>query len=352
MNIYQENGYLDMANIIETMRKNKVNFLFLWGGRGIGKTYGSLEYLTEKKINYLLMRRQTNQLVALSTKELNPFATLNKDKGWNIQPKTVTAKKLTSFAEEYEEDGKTIRATPVCNFVSLQGIAGLRGFDASTTDVLLFDEFIRENHEKPITNEADAFFNAYETINRNRELQGKAPLIVLCMANSNNIINPIFVKLGLVSKALQLQQDDNREYSIDRERGVMLIDGKKSPISKAKANTALYKLVGSGSSYYGMAIGNEFTDVDMSNVRSRPTVEYKPIVIVGELCVYKHKFRRNFYVSMHTQGTPDVYTTNKTDLKRFARNYAYLWVGYLANRVDFEAYECKALFENYFNARS
>ena len=352
MKIYQENGYLDFGNIIETMRKNKINFLFLWGGRGIGKTYGGLGYFTEKQIKYILMRRQTNQLEALSTKELNPFKTLNRDKGWSIQPKVLTSKKLTSFAEEHEEDGKTIRGETVCNFVSLQGIAGLRGFDAIDAEFLLFDEFIREPHERPITNEADAFLNAYETISRNRELQGKPPLIALCFANSNNIVNPIFVKLGLVSKALQLQRDENKEYSIDRERGIMLIDGKKSPISIAKKETALYKLVGPGSSFYDMAIGNVFTDVDLSNVHSRPIVEYKPIVAVGELCIYKHKFRRMFYVSMHKQGSPDAYTTNKIDLKRFGRKYAYLWMAYLANRVEFEAFECKALFENYFNAKT
>ncbi len=352
MKIYQDNGYIDVGAIVDTMRQNNVTFTFLWGGRGIGKTYNSLAYFTEQKIKFLLMRRQTNQMEALSTKVLSPFNVLNTDKGWNIQPKMVTAKKLSTFAEEREEDGKIIRSEPVCSFVSLQGIAGLRGFDASTTDFLLFDEFIREGHERPIPNEADAFLNAYETINRNRELQGKPPLLVLCMANSNNIVNPLFVKLGLVSKALQLEKDENREYSIDRERGYMLIDGKKSPISKMKANTALYKLVGQESSFYGMAIGNEFTDVDLSNVRSRPLVEYKPITVVGELCIYKHKFKRMFYVSMHTQGTPDVYTTNKIDLKRFARKYAHLWLAYLASRVEFEAYECKALFENYFDAKT
>ena len=81
---------------------------------------------------------------------------------------------------------------------ALSTFSNLRGFDGSNIKILLYDEFIPERHERLIKNEADAFFNVYETINRNRELQGGPPLIALCLSNSNSLASPIFTALNLV----------------------------------------------------------------------------------------------------------------------------------------------------------
>ena len=88
--------------------------------------------------------------------------------------------------------------------LALSTISNVRGFDATDRDVLIYDEFIPERHERPIKDEATAFFNAIETIQRNRELEGKDPLTVLCLANANELANPLFIELKLVKRAMAL----------------------------------------------------------------------------------------------------------------------------------------------------
>ena len=83
----------------------------------------------------------------------------------------------------------------------------------------IFDEFIPERHERPIKNEGAAFLNAYETMNRNRELQGYKPIQTLCLANANDLGNPIFMELGLVSRAMRMQQT-GKTMSLLRDRGI------------------------------------------------------------------------------------------------------------------------------------
>lgn len=39
MNLYLDNGYVDIRSI----RESGYPFIFMWGGRGIGKTYGVID---------------------------------------------------------------------------------------------------------------------------------------------------------------------------------------------------------------------------------------------------------------------------------------------------------------------
>ena len=48
--LYLENGYVNMAKIIET----DVPFIFVIGGRGTGKTYGTLQYMLNQNSTFML----------------------------------------------------------------------------------------------------------------------------------------------------------------------------------------------------------------------------------------------------------------------------------------------------------
>ena len=49
MKLYQSNGYANMEDIIES----PTPFILCIGGRGTGKTYGSIKYLLENKYDFL-----------------------------------------------------------------------------------------------------------------------------------------------------------------------------------------------------------------------------------------------------------------------------------------------------------
>lgn len=53
----------------------------------------------------------------------------------------------------------------------------------------------------------------YETVNRNRELQGEKPVQVFLLGNTNNISIPILETLGLVEVIENMQRKNKKMYS-------------------------------------------------------------------------------------------------------------------------------------------
>lgn len=337
MKLYDENGYLCFDEILKT----KLPFIFIVGGRGSGKTYGALKYFYEHDICFMYLRRTQAQIDLVSKPEYSPFKKINSDLGISIESKSIS--KYTSGF--YNHDLETDTFTLIGYSAALSTFANVRGADLSDSKALIFDEFIPEKHERLIKCEADAFFNAYETINRNRELDGDEPLQAVCLANANDLGNPIFLSLGLVSIAERMAERGKDVY-INRNRGIGLFILTDSPVSDKKRKTSLYNLT-SGSEFEKMAINNDFVE-EKSRSESKRLIEYKPIVAVGEICIYKHKSKQEFYISEHVSGSPAYYGSGDTGLKRFRHDYIYLWREYLRNHIIFEKHVHEILFNRYF----
>lgn len=335
MGIYLNSGYLNIRKILEY----GLPFNFVVGGRGTGKTYGALRTAYEDRTRIMLMRRTQAQCDLINKPEFNPFKVINADLGSHVEVKPVS--KYNSKLVEITEEEEFL----VGYSCALSTISNMRGFDASDVKLLIYDEFIPEKHERAIKNEGSAFLNAYETINRNRELKHQEPLQVLCLANAFNIANPIFLELGLVGRCEKMKKADQELY-IDRERGVLIVLLQHSRISKAKAETALYKL--SSGSYAEMALSNDFVYNPTDNVKSQSLKEYKLLCTVGEISIYKHKSKRQYYVSEHRTGTAASFATDEVALQRYRKNYGLiLYAAYMRNNVRFENLLTKSLFELY-----
>lgn len=336
MKLYQDNGYVNIRGIIET----GLPFLFVVGGRGTGKTYTALKTVKEDGIKFFFMRRTQAQADLISKPEFSPFKALNTDLCWDVGIKSIS-KYNGAFYDNAEAGGLPIGYTG-----ALSTMSNVRGFDSQDVQLLIYDEFIPERHERPIKNEGAALLNAYETINRNRELQGRKPLQMLCMANANDLSNPIFLELGLVGKAERMKRK-GQEVSIDQRRGIGIFMLSNSPISGAKKDTALYRLT-TGSEFERMALENDFAEREYSEVKHRPLQEYRPEVAVGELCIYSHKTTGRLYVSTHVSGSPPTYTSGEQDLKRFRRSWGWIYQEDLAGNIDFEEVFCRILLTKYF----
>lgn len=323
-------------------------FNFIVGARGTGKTYGSLKYVYEHKIPFLYMRRTQTQADIISKPDFSPYRAYNRDTGKNITIKPVTKYNAAFYdLTGRDPESKDPFPDPIGWTAALSTISNVRGADISDAKIMIYDEFIPERHEKPIKKEGDAFFNSYETINRNRELSGDPPLQVLALANSNDLGNPIFLSLGIVRRAEKLRASGQEIY-INHREGIGLFILSKTPISEMKQETALYKLT-RGSEFYDMAIENSFNE-EKSKIASRPLTEYKPIVSVGEITIYKHKSNGGYYVSEHKTGAPAEFSAGDINLTRFRRIYNYIWIAYIENRVIFESYICEILLNKYFNS--
>ena len=343
MNLYHENGYANMPEII----KQNATFEFVIGGRGTGKTYGALKYILEHRLKFVLMRRTQSQLETIARSETNPFKSVVRDMKlpYTCEPASIGKSIYGYFETTIGEEGEADRGELLGYAIALSTVANLRGFDMSDVDIIVYDEFIPETHERAIKCESDAFMNCYETINRNRELQGREPIKVLCLANANDFACPILIGLDLVSTIEQMIMKGKESY-VNPQKGVGIFLLTESPISNRKKQTALYKLT-HGSAFNQMAIGNQFAGTDDPDVYSDDLREYSPIVSVAELCIYRHKSRPTYYISHHMSGTVGRFSGDGIDMKRFMVTHKNIMIAAMSGRVVYESHLVKALFLRY-----
>lgn len=333
MKLYDNNGYVNIRAILD----RGITFNFVVGGRGTGKTFTALSEVVEEGRKFMFMRRTQEQADTINKPQFSPFKPVNRVRGWDIRTAPISKKNSAFYNGESD--------SPIGYTCALSTVATLRGFDASDVELLIYDEFIPEPHERPIKNEGLAFLNAYETINRNRELDGRKPLQVLALANSNLLANPVFMELGIVNKAFEMCVK-KQELSIDEKRGIAIYLLHDSPISARKNTTALYKVAGDGD-FSAMAINNAFARDDGVIIKSMSLSAYNPIVSVGEICIYMEKSGKGFYVSPHVKGEPVRYGCGSTEIRRFKNTYAWLWVEHLRGRIIFESAMCEILLTKY-----
>lgn len=333
MKLYLDSGYLNVPGV----KSCNVPNIFITGARGTGKTYGELYDLIEKETPFILMRRTMAELEFLGKDEsTNPFIPINAALGTCVGLEKSGKYLYRIVDREYNENGeyRVIRRCGIA--VALSTIANIRGFDGSPYEELFFDEFIPERHARPIREEFYAFMNALETVGRNRELQGKPPLRVVCAANSNRLDNPIYLGLNLVRKADAMKRK-KQTVCILEKRGICLINLEDSPISQAKRETSLYKMA-AGSGFADMALDNKYIGEKEYNplIRRANLKEYTPLAAIGEICVYEHKTRQEYYVCSTVSGSPPSFDMTDTDKERFKRAYWAVWAEYFENCVFFE----------------
>ena len=344
MGIYLDSGYCNIHYILS----RGMTFNFIIGGRGTGKTFGALNEVLENHIKFCLMRRTQSQLDTIARPETSPFKAVqaHRPENWGCVPVSI-GKSIYGYYKTVTdpETSKPVYEDLLGYAIALSTVANLRGFDLSDTELLIYDEFIPESHERALKNESDAFANCYETINRNRELQGRKPMQVLCLANANDFACPILIGLNLVSTVEKMITQGKEEYiNPQKSVGIWLLTD--SPISGKKASTALYKLT-TGSAFADMAVSNAFAGTNDPDVYSVNLKEYNPIVAVGELYIYRHKSLTQYYISTHPSGTVSKYSGDGIDMQRFLSTHKGLIWAAMSGKMIYETHLVKALFLRY-----
>lgn len=320
-NIYLQSGYLD----VEAIAHNAPPFNIVIGGRGTGKTYGFLRYFLERRECVIYMRRTGEQTAITATEEFTPYKSVCRDLELSYEINHRGKIKYICVEERDEISAY---------FLSLSTIANIRGFDASDCTAIIYDEFIPERQARPIKEEGAALLNAYETVNRNRELTGSKPLEMWLLSNSNNLESPILRELGVMSTCLKMERTKKSLYK-DPQKGIQIIYMHDSPVSARKNTTALYKVASTG--YKSMALENSFL-FDDRGIRPRPLAEYIPIAVVRGLCIYRHKTEQVFYVTKHKTGNPRLYT-GKSGYLEFVRDNQSFMNAVRYGHVDYERIE-------------
>lgn len=261
--------------------RNKVGRLrpvsIVIGGRGIGKTYSALSFLLESGKKFLYIRNTDKQMSLCASAFGNPFKKVASDMGRDITMKAAGEIYVVKEGDDLLGYG-----------AALSTFENLRGVDLSDVEYVLFDEFI-ENRKLSFKQGA-AFLNLYETINRNRELEGKHPLICILLSNAQRLANDILADLGLISVIENMIRNGER-VRITKD---VFIELPESSVSKEKADTALYRMA-AGSRYADEALRNEFANDSFFNVKQQPLREYVPLCALDDIYIYRHKSQNKYY---------------------------------------------------------
>lgn len=334
MGMYLDNGYLN----VEYINSKNLPFNIVLSGRGTGKTYSVLENLLLSKTKFCFMRRSQTQLEDVVSSELSPFNRINIDHHW-YNPYvgfSKSGKTVYTICDLHtdEESRKPIEGDSYGIGVALSSVVHLRGFSMPSIDAVLFDEFIPEPHEREVTDEGLAFFNALETIGRNRELEGRSPLKVYMLGNPNYFGGGIAVEMGLIGPLTYMIKKKINVY-IDRKRGIGIWLLRDSPILTRKKDTALYKVA--SERYKNMAVESIFEDIFESGVVSRNLKEYTPLAQIGEIVVYIKKSRDKYYISSHKTGSPTVYPNTDSGWQKMSYAIPNLKLASLYDDVEYES---------------
>jgi len=351
----EEKGYTTIDNSLfyDSRDRSKCPFQVLLGGRGIGKTYSSLRNVlfdenmqrikVDKNNKFMYMRRLGKEIELSATDAANPFKSINRDYATSIMPDMV--KKHVVF---YDEDSADENGTPliVGYGAALSTFSGLRGVDFTDVSTIIFDEFIPETQVRRMKNEGKIFLNMYETINRNRELQGRPPCKIILLANSITVNSEILLEMGAVPVIAGMIMHDQHKATI-KERGlyIELIDSSK--FAKFKEQTALYKLT-KNSNFNREALLNQFTGEKFDFVKKVNINEYLPKMVFADYTFYKHKSREEYYMRKARDKAPIIY--ENADLDRLNSNFRFTYIQCVLSRaIKFDDYATKLVFDTLLN---
>lgn len=333
LNIYEDNGYIDMEKLIKL---KGIWLLIIIGARGIGKTYGVCKYLIKHDdAVMMLIRRTVTQIELINIPEFSPLTKPAEDLGFGFTMKRLA--KNYSGIYTLDEPPRLLAYT-----AAMSTFSNIRGFDASDVNFIFYDEFQPERGERDIKNEGEKFLNLYETVNRNRELDGKPPVKAILASNANDINSPILRELDLVDVCARMQERGQEVY-MNTARGIAVIMPQYSEISKKKANTALYRAVKKNGDFAQMALNNAFDEV--YDIKTYPLVEFNPVARIKNINIYQHKSRKFIYISAHAAGSCMEFDDNGGSLRQFLRYFDWLYDVYMGGDMIFESLQIKQEFE-------
>lgn len=330
-NIYTSDGWLDVPQLA----KHGCWLNVITGPRQVGKSYGTLKYVIEQQQPFILMRRTVEEVQFLGINQaVNPFAVFRPEHDITMD----RAGKILNIKENDDIIG-------IC--LGLPTVATIRGFSAERFTDIVFDEFIPEKHVVQRKTEGDALLNAYTTINGNRELNGRPPVRLWLLANSNNINSPILTSLGLIDPILRMREKNDELYI---KNGVLICQPSSEKIIEQRRLTAMMKHLqqtGSAQRFTGMALENEFSYNDQTLVGKMPLAGLKPLCAIGMLYFWQRS--DGFLYVCRAPHKTEIYNDTEYTRESFKDDYWWFFDQYRTAQMRFadlhllEAF--KALFD-------
>lgn len=284
--------YFDVAPFIEAAKALGCWVVVIVGARDRGKTYSTLKYTYENNEQIIFLKRQVGDisLLCLNAKnverkrikaarakddedidleefdeddDFSPYADLNEDLGINVQPKMLD--KEQGIATFYDRDIDTWKAKKKVGIaLAVKSIAKYKGFGGlRKCKYLVFDEFIPAPWERGISKlEGESVVDLYSTISRDREQRGQEALLMICLANANDLSNQMFNTLEITDDVVDMINHGEDIRVIGRKL-VVLVDDSKLQVAKDEKKTLIYQDM-KDTMWGRVSFNNEFARNDIS----------------------------------------------------------------------------------------
>lgn len=346
----QQDKYFICERMIQRFMPKGINFFYVCAGRGLGKTYSALdlclkiankEFIIDESLEkqrFIYLRRTEVQARASSMPSTNPFKKYNRNEGTAIWGEFNTVLRCGEFYTSKDD-----KSDPIGYCCALSTFQNLRGVDYSDVVFIVYDECLTEDGSSTrFKNEGFTLMNLYETVNRNRILEGKPEVVLLLLSNPIDLASALLAELdftkilaNMILKEQQRYTDPNRSLHIEK-----LID---HSISEEKAKGALYKFA--PKAFTDQALSGDFTENDMSLIEKVNLDEYYPYIGAEVLVLYRHKSKNLYYISASTQLATYNFKMVERETIREAVYFKYKLM--LVNRVvKFDSFKTKMVFES------
>ena len=352
-----KDGYYHIGEDLE--KKLPGAWLYIiWSARGPGKTYSTLRYFYERGIKFIYMRRRAKDIDRICKDngdlDMSPFNPLNRDGISHNVRCFKTDDGFGVFSEtDYDEDEGLIRGKDVGYIVAINSAYNFKGVDLTDVDVIIADEFIPQPGEVVRKDEGNSLLNFYRTVERDRLVRGRKELMLILLANSENLTCPITTDLEVVDEIAEMHLAEIDEF-FSRERGIyfhhlseseypVLDEYKKSGLYRAMKDTTWGEI-----SYGGDFARNDFTNIRF-NDRKKMSCEIEVTYGKKKLYIYRSKDTDIYYVS-HVKGQARTkYNINRdAEARRFYIDWALdLRQTFIYKGLFFEKYSYYDLIVNY-----
>lgn len=322
---FDENGYF----LADKVMADDHAFIFILGGRGTGKTYSATRWLCEhcnSEHKFIFMRRTDNEIKFINTG--NIYAEHHGDIKINTKGQFARVYRKVNVDGENKED-------IIGYHLALSTIHNIRGFAMTDVDYILFDEFIAERGTIIRKYAGEQMLNAYETINRNRELKGKKPVKCIFLSNFNTAESDIMSAFGYTDELYKMH--DSKPIGVIEDDYKKLIMINDSPISNKKAHTVLYEAA-RDRNFQAMAIENQGLQYIMP-IKHYGRNGYDFMGTLGKINI--NKLYSGYYYITEAAQEKDI--TRKDLLK-----YLHVYHSYMLGNLTASSQYAAALFTGYY----
>lgn len=326
-----KHGFIDIEN------SDLKNLNILFGGRGLGKTYSVLKHRIEDALedNYdmhkFIWMRDSQEVC-------NKIAA-----GRSLaSPICQNEPEIPEITIEKSEGNYCFIANPKSDnyrvlgyLMALSTFHNARGISYDDVVNITWDEFIPEEGTLVKKHQGTIFLNAYETVNRNRELDGIDPVKIIFLSNTNDIYSDVLEDLKVSTLIEDMVYNNETVY---RDEDIWIEFLSSEAFYEKKKDTFIYRIT-NNEKFKDMALNNKFNN-NLALVRRNVNLKKSEglFTVAGKYTCMELSDHSIYFKLASWKGLPNYDMDNDQEAKLFRiLFYDKLRIYYLSGSMYFDS---------------